>query len=81
LRGRHTLLVVRDFRNERLGGAYLNPLDEGTRADQRMRDAAAVGSRDISRRSRLIVGWAIALLVIGFFVATFAGWIKIVPNQ
>ena len=66
-------------RNDRLGGPYLNPIDEGARADQRMRDAEAAGSRQMSRTSRLVVGWTIALAIIGFFVAALAGWIDMVP--
>ena len=92
---------MRDFRNDRLGEPYLNPIDQGVRADERMRgrlpdayagssseaararermDSAHDGTRHISRRSRLIVGWTIALLIIGFFVAAFAGWIDIFPG-
>jgi hypothetical protein len=70
---------MRDWNDDRLGGPFVNPLDDGVRADHRMR-AASGGSRDISRRSRLIVGWTIALLIIGFFVAAFAGWIDIFPD-
>jgi hypothetical protein len=70
---------VRDLRGDRLGEPYLNPIDQGVRADDRMSTARADGSRDISRRSRLIVGWTIALLIIAFFVAAFAGWIDIFP--
>ena len=71
---------MRDWNDDRLGGPLVNPLDDGVRADDRMRAASGVGSRDISRRSRLIVGWTIALLIIGFFVAAFAGWIDIFPD-
>ena len=71
---------MRDWNDDRLGGPLVNPLDDGVRADDRMRAASGVGSRDISRRSRRIVGWTIALLIIGFFVAAFAGWIDIFPD-
>jgi hypothetical protein len=66
-------------RRDRLDGAFAGSSSEAARARERMA-AAQAGSRDISPRSRRIVGWTIALLIIGFFVAAFASWIDIFPG-
>ena len=63
----------------RLDEAFAGSSSEAARARERMA-AAQGGSRAISRRSRRIVGWTIALLILGFFVAAFAGWIDILPG-
>ena len=64
---------------DRLDEAFAGSSSEAARARERMA-AARGGSRDISPRSRRIVGRAIALLITGFFVAAFAGWIDIFPG-
>jgi hypothetical protein len=65
---------------DRLPGAYAGSSSEAARARERMDAARQQGSREISGRSRRIVGWFIALAIIGFFVAAFAGWIDVVPG-
>ncbi len=64
----------------RLDDAYAGSSSEAARARERMMAARQHGGRPLSRRSRLVVGWTIALIIIGFFVAAFAGWIDIVPG-
>ena len=71
---------VFDLNDNRPGGPLVNPLDDGVRADDRMRAMRSVGSKETSRHSRLIAGWTLALAVIGFFVAAIAGWIDILPR-
>jgi hypothetical protein len=71
---------VFDLNDNRPGGPLVNPLDDGVRADDRMRAMRGVGSKETSRRSRLVAGWTIALIIIGFFVAAIAGWIDILPR-
>ena len=44
------------------------------------RNTRQQGTRDISGRSRRIVGWTIAIVIVGFFVAAFAGWIDVLPG-
>ena len=61
-------------------GAYAGMSSEAARARERMDAARQQGGRDISARSRRIVGWTIALAILGFFVAAFAGWIDIFPG-
>ena len=65
---------------DRLPEAFAGSSSEAARARERMDAARQQGSRDISARSRRIVGWVIALAVIGFFVGAFAGWIDIFPG-
>ena len=68
-----------EHRNDRLGSPYVNPIDQGVRADEIMRAAdGRVGTT--SGRSRFIAGWTIALAIVGFLVAALAGWIDIVPG-
>ena len=52
----------------RMDEAFAGSSSEAARARERMA-AAQGGSREISPRSRRIVGWTIALLLIGFFVS------------
>jgi hypothetical protein len=33
-----------------------------------------------SRRTRLAVGWAFVILIVGFFVALALGWIEVLPG-
>ena len=69
-----------DLNDNRPGGPLVNPLDDGVRADDRMRAMRAIGIKETSRRSRLIVGWTVALAITGFLVAAVAGWIDIFPG-
>ncbi len=57
-----------------------NPVRGGFRADERMRALASGGSSATSRRTRLAVGWAFVILIVGFFVAFALGWIDVVPG-
>ncbi len=59
--------------------AFAGSSSEAARARERMA-AAQGGSQAISARSRRIVGWTIAVLIIGFFVAAFTGWIDVLPG-
>jgi hypothetical protein len=63
----------------RIDDAYAGSSSEAARARERMTTAQQRGTRPLSRRSRLLVGWTIALLIAAFFVAAFAGWIDIFP--
>ena len=49
------------------------------RARERMEALRRGGTHEVSGRTRWLVGTAIAVMVVGFFVAAFAGWIDIVP--
>ena len=69
-----------DLNDNRPGGPLVNPIDDAVRAEDRMRAMRGVGSNETSRRSRLIAGWTIALAIIGFLVASIAGWIDIFPS-
>ena len=71
---------MRDLHDNRPGGPLVNPLDDAVRADERMRAMRSGGGHEISRRSRLIVGWTFALAIVGFFVAAILGWIDIFPG-
>ena len=64
----------------RLPDAYAGSSSEAARARERMDAARRQGTRDISVRSRRIVGWTVALAILGFLVAAFAGWIDIFPG-
>jgi hypothetical protein len=64
----------------RLDDAYAGSSSEAARARERMMAAQGQGRRAMSSRTRLITGWAIVLLIAGFFVAIFAGWIDVIPS-
>jgi type VI protein secretion system component VasF len=61
-------------------GAYAGSSSEAARARERMDAARQQGSREISGRSRRVTGWLIAMAIVAFFVAAFAGWIDIFPG-
>ena len=65
---------------DRLPEAYAGSSSEAARARERMDAARQQGTRELSAGSRRIVGWVIAMAIIGFFVAAFAGWIDILPG-
>ena len=67
-------------RPDRLPEALAGSSSEAARARERMDAARQQGTRDISGRSRRIVGWTIAIVIVGFFVAAFAGWIDVLPG-
>ena len=50
------------------------------RSAERMQSLRTGGTREISGRTRRLVGTVFALVVVGFFVAALAGWIDIVPG-
>jgi hypothetical protein len=64
----------------RIDDAYASSSSEAARARERMTEARGRHGREMSRRSRLIVGWTIALLFLGFLVAALAGFIEILPS-
>ena len=60
-------------------GAYADASGEAARTRERMTAAHERHGRAPSVRTRRLVGWAIALVILGFLVAAFAGWIDVVP--
>ena len=51
---------------------------EAARARERMAALRSGGTHEMSPVTRRLIGWAIVLVIVGFFVAVFAGWIDIV---
>jgi hypothetical protein len=70
-----------DHDHHRLGHPHVNPIDAGVRADERMRAMAQGEGRATSRRTRLAVGWAFVIVIVGFFAAFALGWIDLVPSS
>ena len=52
---------------------------EAARARERMAALRSGGTREVSPLMRRLIGWAVVLVIVGFFVAAFGGWIDIVP--
>ena len=52
---------------------------EAARARERMGALRGGGTHELSPLTRRFIGWAVVLVIVGFFVAAFAGWIDIVP--
>ena len=53
--------------------------NDAARARERMGELERGGSREMSPRARRLIAWAVVVVIIGFFVASFAGWIDILP--
>ena len=53
--------------------------NDAARARERMGELERGGAREMSPRARRLIAWAVVVVIIGFFVASFAGWIDIVP--
>jgi hypothetical protein len=52
---------------------------EAARAGGRMAALRSGGTHELSPVTRRLIGWAVVLVIVGFFVAAFAGLIDIVP--
>jgi hypothetical protein len=52
---------------------------EAARARERMAALRSGGTHAMSPLTRRILGWAVVLIIVAFFVAAFGGWIDIIP--
>ena len=61
-------------------GAYADSSSEAARARERMMEAQGRHGRPLSRRQRLVIGWTIALAIVGLLLAAFADWSGLISS-